>query len=616
MKLLVPIVVLLILLVPMLVLSQQPKDCRTDSDCPPDQFCNQTVFQCQPKQDVQTTPGSGIIVPPTESPETTESTIVVPPKQDCADSDGENVFTKGIVTSGSNNFQDFCIDNQIVNEYVCEYDTPNYKDIKCPEKSRCFDGKCEEELKVVLETDPRVFGPRVSDPKVSKDGKEPWVGNNRPKELNPDNGVLSNLDPWVCRIELFNSDQNINSIAFSIIDSHMYTWYKGVATRKPEFGSNVFEGVIPRESVNRGEEVSCVISSDGQEYQSDPVKIAKILFILVDNPDYQGKYLENFDQQFAFFLKRTYLEQGDYKLIKTERDVCRGIEGGPSFFSKSVNPLKCLKSLGELWINKDVIINAAPDDIGGSHLNINTGYVVVTNRVGGIYTAEETDFYNAHYPNSIITLAHELGHRFGLSDEYAYDIYKREVKGLGHSNDYATCCYDYDEMDNPYYTLVISTNAFGYQNTEVNCSLDLGGRCIPVESHFKATYCPEDETFLFGGFDVTITTCRGSTKCCFNKIKVGNNCYPPSFGPLKSFKPYGPNVGCAGMPLNQDGSQAVVNEQIEEGKRSKMNIEADYRSIMGATLKLLSFEFPQENLVYPNTNNLQWPLKPGIPKAG
>ncbi len=535
----------------------------------------------------------------------------------CEDSDGLNPYIKGTVTYGNSKFYDFCY-GSILHEYGCYTSKSIFQyDQDCNKENKiCYDGACidpstrpenkkpQSEIKsITLQTDPRVFGPSLEDPRVGY----PWhVGNMRPADSNPDNGTLSDLDPWSCKIT-FVDNSNVGSVDFSIKNSQTVLF-----SSKADCQDNVCEGIVPRQTVKRGEEVSCVVSVDGKETKSNTVKVAKTLFILTQNFGFEHKnkwtgtfspqfnkensneiYI-NFDQQFDFFLRRTNLQNGDYKLIRRGRGECEHTE------NKQQDPDdiyygfdRCAKDLREFWRDDvDTVIFASPQfaDFGG----INVEYVV------------------AVLTNSIYTFAHEAGHRLGnLPDEYDYDQFKGQLEQHGLVGEYSVCCSDYIELDNPYYTIT--------SDNKVDCNTI--GRCVNESEN-----CLEAETeFIpFLQSDKLLkTNCVEGNKCCANKVKIGNDCYPSTINP--KFEEMDSHLrstfftlknSCAGSPLKSDGTQAALYKVIEQGKKPKLDLNSKYRSIMGGAGTLIAGGFPEENLVYPQTSvELPWPLKPGIPKA-
>lgn len=70
---------------------------------------------------------------------------------ECADSDGDDLFTKGTTTYGANTFYDTCIDADNVMELSCVDGTLSTNSEPCPEGYACSDGACSD--KECIDTD-------------------------------------------------------------------------------------------------------------------------------------------------------------------------------------------------------------------------------------------------------------------------------------------------------------------------------------------------------------------------------------------------------------------------------------------------------------------------------
>ena len=68
------------------------------------------------------------------------------------------------------------------------------------------------------------------------------------------------------------------------------------------------------------------------------------------------------------------------------------------------------------------------------------------------------------------------------------------------------------------------------------------------------------------------------------------------------------DTNCAGMPLDSSGRKV-----LKEGG-PKLDLDAEYRSMMGAGADLIKNGFSEENLIYPETGAI-WPLRPGAPSG-
>jgi hypothetical protein len=419
---------------------------------------------------------------------------------------------------------------------------------------------------VTLRTDPRVFGPPVSDPKVGGNG---IVGNNRPEDLNPDNNVLSDQDPWQCGIDfdLGPDDQVIGSVGFSLVDDQWNTLFIGTADCNGFFCT----GIIPREKVARGKRVACVYKGEEEDKVSNWVDVAKILFVVTEaqKEGYVmpiGGYIRNIDSQFNFFLSRTLLGSGEFKIITRNREDCRAEFPLIGFTPFSTST--CLESLGESWNeNTDVLIHFQEMDLPSQTL-IRDRTIFITR-----------DNNNLH-------LANRMGNLFGLADETNQIQYKRQTDEYGIvNNDYPPCCSDYYDFGNPYLSTM---DDFGV--VQVNCEQSAGA-C--------KSSCGDAELSVHGSF---YNDCTDTNICCVNKFEYGNNCYPRHIAPSEL---------CAGMPLDIKGKRSVA----PLAPQGQVYLDAEYRSIMGDFESLLDEDFHADKLVYPQVPGLVWPLRPGSVQA-
>ncbi len=352
-------VVLLAFITP-LVLSQQ-KDCRTDQDCIDkgllNHFCNQTTGFCQPKEDVQQSPGSGIIVPPTETPEpTTTQSTYVPSKYSCQDSDGgEDIFTKGLTITITDSLTDHCIDKKTINEAVCK---PNgvgteYKQIICPEKYNCEEGRCLEiKGNVTLQVDEQIFGPRTTE--------NPY-GRGLDKELNYQSyfvdKTVTEYDPLECKFETKESI-DINEISFRVFDSFEKTT---IVSKPPSKSVSCNENKctlkIEPEKFKRGidlsanippevNKITCEVTFKGEKFTSQPLNIANHLYIFVPiAPPYVD--IQNIKNSYEYFLARTQLDHTSAKPIYKKPEDCGNIIlNRISEFDKQIDGLSKLR---EKW---------------------------------------------------------------------------------------------------------------------------------------------------------------------------------------------------------------------------------------------------------------------------
>ena len=185
-------------------------------------------------------------------------------------------------------------------------------------------------------------------------------------------GVLSDLDPWKCTIRFSLLDNIPEKVNFNIKDNYGRTLNTAPYTAICDPSSRECLGtvVIPRSKIRRGSELICVPSINGAEYESSPTKVAKTLFILTGRPsEIYSDEAAGFDAQFNFFLERSRLGRGDYKIIDRSGDCYN--EGSSLFnsplpggnYGPGVEPpnpqklLNCVSSLGEPFDEtKDVIL--------------------------------------------------------------------------------------------------------------------------------------------------------------------------------------------------------------------------------------------------------------------
>jgi len=72
---------------------------------------------------------------PEEIPE--EETVI-----ECTDTDAEDMYAKGKVSKGENDYFDLCYDADTVTEYYCDNENVETKQITCPSGYSCDDGAC------------------------------------------------------------------------------------------------------------------------------------------------------------------------------------------------------------------------------------------------------------------------------------------------------------------------------------------------------------------------------------------------------------------------------------------------------------------------------------------
>jgi serine/threonine protein kinase len=413
--------------------------------------------------------------------------------------------------------------------------------------------------RITLQTDPRVFGAPVVDFKVGGNGV---VGNNRPEDSNPDDGVLSDQDPWSCDM-VFDSDGLllVDTMPFSIVDEQWNTLHNGNADCTPAVGCT---GIIPRGSIERGKKVACMVSQEGQDTVSNWITVPKLLFMVTEASRLLNN-IGNLDDQFDFFFERTLLERGDFKIIKRNKNDCKAEFGLGAVLPFSTE--RCLEQLGETWEDADILVHAEPLDYPNLALK-DYNNIFVTK-----------DNHNVH-------LAKKMGNLFGLADEEEYLKYKAQIQENGYDNDYPTCCRDYYESDNPY---LETSSSFVRGVLALECGETSGGAC--------KNSCNNRKVQLSSRYS---SECSASEACCVDPVATGNGCYPSNIDESLD--------GCAGMPLNKDGGVSLLG-----ANSNKHFLGAEFRSVMGYPDHLIDSGFSEENLIYPSVDNVEWPLKAGIP---
>jgi hypothetical protein len=71
----------------------------------------------------------------------------------CSDTDGDDIYTKGVVTAPAGTYEDSCVDAGSVKEYVCAGDSVSSKTDACPEGYGCESGRCFKKQATCIETD-------------------------------------------------------------------------------------------------------------------------------------------------------------------------------------------------------------------------------------------------------------------------------------------------------------------------------------------------------------------------------------------------------------------------------------------------------------------------------
>ncbi len=610
--LLIPLV-FLAFIIP-LVLSQTQIRCTSDTDCLErgltNHFCNTTTGFCQPKQDVQTTPGSGIIVPPTETSVTTpqQTSIIVPSERGCADSDGgKNYYISGstkIVGNQVIDYTDFCLPNQtdsknILREYYCNEDTVDYVDYDCEKESKfCDYGMCLDEGGIItyFNIDLCIYFPRST---LCPNG----IG--REKEFNPTTDVVTMYEPLTCRFRPSRKAPDDVIMRLKLITKSGTTEETRLLSEvNPKCSNGVCEHTFNEEKLfdkeTQSAEAVCEVDYKGRVYK-EKLNVAKLLF-LVDaenldelnkpivrkdyNPD-TGEYdkevigassLERFKEALREFISRTILSEKDYKVIY-----------------RSLPSDLPVNTLGELRGVKDTTIHYSKKVVG--------------DEAGWVLKGTFVIFLNEPIQDKLI-LAHEMGHVYGdLSDEYRSSPYA--------PYDVSPACLLASKRS-PFYLL--------------RCE-EIGGFKTNFQSLRSNYYLCKDMGLEVEVMYKNIREDENPVVCCITKdqmLQLGNGCDDPGKGERSDGIPSVyvlTTLSGKGTPLDENGN--LVYMDIDRSLLNNIevnfpmnNIYSEYRSIMGRSYSHYNYTF-----IYPNyyhqttlegleiTQGTHFPLKPGLPKA-
>ncbi len=631
-----------------LVLSQEKVPCTKDSDCLErgltNHFCNTTTGFCEPRQDVQTTPGNYIVVPSTTPEPTSAQSPYIPSEYACQDSDGgEDIFTKGVTVTITDSLTDQCIDKKTVNEAVCKGIGTEYKKINCPEKHRCEGGRCLEiKGNVTFEVDEQIFRERSAE--------NPY-GRGLDRELNYQSyfvdRTVAEYDPLVCE---FEAKETIDpkEINFRVFDSFEKTEIVSKPpSRSVSCGENKCTMKIEPETFKRGinlsanippevNKITCEVTFKGEKFTSKPLNIANHLYIFVH---IAPPFVENAKDQYNYFLARTQLDSTSAKPIYRKPGECNG----DSYMEQKLAKKKELFERVQLLLNDAYtprdekvrlgikkqelknqiaeIENALYNDLGIEDSFIFSDSVeallfsqLCSNSLKELHNSKhdriigltanslrilyDSGGFTVHsFPNRNVVVAgsflevvaHELGHTYDLCDEYSQEKFNSPNDVYSCRNKYPRCCLDSDENDDLRFTL-----------GKTKCE-DIGGFC------HNGTTCTDVDAYMKDRFGLGCLDRKSEgqeIRCCITQsdiVRAGNNCFSSFKVVPVTETESGIDIEktCAGMPINRDGTEAIVN--------GKPDIESQYVSIMGPiSIGYIVIKG------YPVTNDLPYPLKPGL----
>ena len=420
--------------------------------------------------------------------------------------------------------------------------------------------------------------------------------------LSPESSVLWYWDPWECRVVAPSKGDEDKPIEVFLTASDPLN-----PANPPKIDKLIIDPTVtcPIETIKGKDSIVCDITSgsqglgsriinggltircgaviDGVEYFSKPKKVAKVAYFLL------GDYKEiNLLSEFDFFLKRTFLEKGDFKIIdwKGKCMLPSGIDPNicidPNDIFDCAFPVSQVSAGRKEKIGKGVVIYFVPAS-GRAHCHPDWHFFQI---------------YTVNYQQT--TLAHELGHSYGFRDEYDYKVFVERDHGF--ASTYPSCCFDTPLSDSPYKQVIE-----GLEDQDLGSILNGTARIDNCTASGGMCSSSCRRTFVFNSSD-----CSSSGQmCCLPAEKLGNNCYPLAYrnrtvSDVKSTYKAGQQNICAGMPLDITGNPVP------------QDIDAPYRSIMGASLALTHIGFNKENLIYPVPKEdvglyRIWPLKPGSP---
>ena len=348
-----------------------------------------------------------------------------------------------------------CKSYEVFNTFTeCEKRCNEY----CPEGSCSLDNKKGICIKTpnknpVLTVDPVVF--------QSKNATSLY-GRNLDDNINDyKENVVTNYDPLICKLGL-NSFLKEGKADYFFESNKRGILQSGTIESCPikfEDWSQrpVCEARLSPGNLRRGEIITCKMTYDGINYTSNRVNVANYVFIFLPfENELSDQDVDIMKSQVGIFLDMTELSPTDLKLIFRKEGCNVTIES-----ERALEEIRrCAESFGE-------DINPARDKVIG-----------ISDSVGFTSFIEPYALVTASF--AMGTLAHELGHTYGLCDEYAYKIDKflprinygwyyqdLELKEFGRSgclNSYPSCC-----IDNPNFYISYPGGVDNMGNMVSNC---------------------------------------------------------------------------------------------------------------------------------------------------
>lgn len=502
---------------------------------------------------------------------------------------------------------------------------------------------------------------------------------------NYDDGVITEYDPLICEAIVYDADKGDQAegrvgalVAFRIeaADGKYFSWVESMGckfnentkrykcTKRFKLGDRKLPENTNLSGGIRGKKIKCeVIPRDayqnGNSRASNEFIIAQFNYYFVHlNPPEVTNYKEQYklftelsavndtieDTGKALYIKQRFpLAKEDFRNI-----VLRTFLGRVQLEDLTLRELYYIGSLGVLFpkladfmkqtglewnIKKDRIIGMS-DVLESGLAEIEKEYVEFFNpeewRIETKWRFGDSVFIPSRFKDSLV---HELGHTYGLCDEYFYSIdengYINQLNLFSCDNVYPSCCTDgpenelrkkLDQEANKGFRDGLTFQGWVVKNfnsltTEELFGLrgqspcrHIGGEClyfpmreegIILESNPKA---PEGYVFIQGGtsFNNDSLYCPPENKrfdlsqnfagCFIKKEKIedyGKHCYN-SVGLIDSA------IGnCAGMPLKQSANLFIENPT---------DLTSSYRSIMGYGY--------QPSGIYRYPSKAKYPLNP------
>jgi len=422
-------------------------------------------------------------------------------------------------------------------------------------------------------------------------------------ELNPyDDGVFTEYDDIVCFGVIEGAEGKV---------SYEITGTKSgeIASGEVECSDNLCEVKIPSEKTQRGDEITCKMKGKN-EVTSEKAYVALHNYILIKLNDPE---VTNAKDQFNYYLSASALDEKTAKAIYRGKKCPVTLDDFPDGFEDVIENAKkaCEEEHPEftpeqieecavemiLKSNSPLVRPVATykimEKIKESAQNMKEewnpnldrvmGMSDVRGELGGFAVTNPPEYRDRIFLGSFVrTLAHEMGHTYGFTDEYLYKAYM----GVENPpNPYPKCCID---------------------SIETSC-LEKGGTCIEIITEGgigkEDIKCPDDQVPIGDinpmdieapgpfdsvdnyGCDILTNPEPGKLRtevCCvpLDKVKeIGNNCRPLDKEPTNQ---------CAGMPL-PGGYE--TNDDLDKPFRSAMGgsgaLDFDWRYPPGSPFPLL-----------------------------